>query len=182
MLILWSGGCDSTYLLYDNLSKGNEEITTLSIMHNQVVCHEKERYARENITKELYHRGYKFNSIELQVVGSQVKTSGCPQAAIWLSLAVPHLEIDESLAVGYIRHDDLFHHKHSYQQIFKYYCKLLEKGNSTLLFPLEWMEKSTITSHLKKIDLLEHCWYCETPRKNGRRCGICVSCKKHATS
>jgi len=185
-LVLWSGGCDSTLLLHQVASEKatrDDPVRALSIVHDQVPANKEQAQARKNILKEFKRRGLHVvhSTVRVKTTGLfSVKGGGNTQAVLWLGLAVPYLFKDEDLYAGYIRGDDYWHYEGWLQEAFKNlkHAKYL-KGR--LRTPLEWLTKGEVIKELKQKKLLRLTWYCENPKKNGKPCGKCHSCKVHRT-
>jgi len=181
-LILWSGGCDSTLLLFDSLVSG-KDVRTIAVNHDQVLACPYEKRARRRLIKEFRARGYKFPHCEMTIKAAQRGITlgdgahGLAQPNIWLFAGTGYLNDGEELAVAYIRGDDIWHYMEWYKYAFTYLLAINMKS-CDLVFPLEWMDKGEIVTKLKLEGLFEHVWYCELPRKDGRRCGKCASCKR----
>ena len=176
-LITWSGGCDSTMLLLHCLRAG-DKVRTLAINHDQVASVPYEKKARRKLKKTLLSHGYKFDHSEMSITKQNATSGGLAQAGIWLWAAIGSLNHGENLAMAYIKADDIWHYYGWYHQAFTSLVAIAEKSSSSLLLPLEWYTKKTIVTELRKQCLFEDTWYCETPRKNGYRCGKCVSCER----
>lgn len=188
-LILWSGGCDSTLLLFEEsaraLAAGEAMPRAISITYNQIPAAEQHRTARRRILQELARRGLKIDhtEFELQRHGElQVDTShgGLAQPILWLGIAQAFLAVEEDLMLGYIRSDDIWHYKTPLLQAFEATQAVLKKTGK-LQLPLEWLAKDAILKDLSTYGLLKLTWYCETVRGTAMKpCGWCPSCKTMA--
>ena len=189
-LVLWSGGCDSTLVLWDLLqkqSRNDPPIRTLSIDHFAVWAGKEQAAAREKIMGVLRKQGYRVEN-ELVTIqcgdrtglpskgpsGSGTSGFRIPQAALWIGQAVEHLEPEENLYVGYIRGDDMWHHVQEWRWAFQYMAYLVGRTGN-LFAPLEWSTKANVIERLRGAGLFPYCWTCSDP-KDGKECGRCKEC------
>ena len=187
MLISWSAGLDSTYLLLCELFSDHytpKLVRTISINSVQILPSKKEKEQRKiikNILKKSYNKTFESQEVNI----SETKPGGIPnpseglsQPSMWISLATLYLNLDEDLYIGYVRGDDFWHYRNCAVKAFKSQQKLLGKKGK-LLFPLEWEIKARMIAHLKKNfkDIYDQITYCEEFEKEP--CGVCASCKRH---
>ena len=191
-LVLWSGGCDSTLVLWDLLqkqSRNDPPIRTLSIDHFAVWAGKEQAAAREKIMAVLRKQGYRVENETVTIrcgdmLCVPVRTEGSntrlriPQAAIWIGQAVMHLNPDEDMYVGYIRGDDVWHHVREWRWAFQYMAYIVGRTGK-LIAPLEWDTKADVIEMLKKAGLFKYCWTCSDPRE-GKQCGRCKECRTQA--
>ncbi|HEV8061104.1 MAG TPA: 7-cyano-7-deazaguanine synthase [Gemmataceae bacterium] len=192
MLLLWSGGCDSTLMLFwfarQAVANGDPAPRTLAINYEQVPCAEQQRKARGAILKELAHRKLPVQHAELtltketeaaieceQGANADGSRTGLVQPALWLSLAQPFLQPTENLYLGYVRGDDIWHYRTQLFDAFNAMQGVLKK-TGTLQLPYEWWPKCSVISELRAADLLKHVWYCED-RTVKKPCGSCPACR-----
>lgn len=181
-LVCWSGGCDSTLVLY-NLVKNrrcDEIVRAVSITHPQIYAAKESKTARANISKFLHAKGYGFLHSEIEVSNKGhvpvIKGNGIAQGALWLSMSSLHLEEKEDLYFGYIREDDIWHYRNWFFCAF-FDLKTMMGKEGAVKIPLEWHTKTEVLKELPK-DLLKLCWWCESPKK-GKACGKCKPCVRH---
>lgn len=202
MLVLWSGGCDSTLMLHD-LALANHAHSqvkprlagdkVLEAPYSSPVraisfsCHQIEgggaasKKARTKIIGVLRKKGLTIDHTEVAVsyqgdAQMLCGNGGCAQAPIWLVYAQLFLEVDEDLYLGYIRGDDIWHHKSELHWVFQY-CQSVIGKTGKLYTPLEWDRKCDVQKRLAEIELLDLCWYCEM--KSDKPCGECPACVTH---
>jgi len=180
VLLVWSGGCDSTLAL-TQLLQDKKEVRTISIKHAQIGASKENSAARLSITRKLVEKGYKINNIgEVEIndrgLYIEIPKEGIIQPVIWIGIAAAYLQPDEDLAFGYIRTDDFWHYKTEFEYIFTYLTKMMSKSSSNLLFPVQWFEKTEVIKALREWDLLNLCWTCESPTYDGLSCGTCIPC------
>ncbi len=180
-LVLWSGGFDSTLVLYDACVEARKKklwpVRTLSINHEQVDANREQRRARRRILARMKKRGLAFSGTEVKITSRGIQAftgDGLIQPSIWLPIATLYLMPKEDLLTGWGRGDDVYHHLSEIQWLFKYHMDLMgKKGN--LRLPLEWEPKWMILCRLRKARLVSLPWTCEEP-KNWRACGKCTPC------
>jgi 7-cyano-7-deazaguanine synthase in queuosine biosynthesis len=185
VLLVWSGGCDSTLSLL-RLLKEKKTVRTISIIHPQIYAAAENAAARLAVIRKLSEKGYIVKQIGEVVVSTPSRRAidiegpnegGLVQPNIWLGLTATYLEKDEDLAFGYMKTDDLWHFRTEFVNVFNHFVKILNKESSQLNFPLEWCDKAEIVKELLDNDLLKCCWTCETPTVYGLSCGSCTPCK-----
>lgn len=233
-LLLWSGGCDSTHLLFTALRdhQTNSEaqppnpdtpstvVRTITIVHPNVAAHNEQRYARQQIRDVLHKRGFDWSHLEVAVTHhtpllSHMRTArkkskivsnqtGCDfeannagdlggiiQPLLWVPLAIPYLNTDEDLSVGYISGDDAQYYITTIRAAFDN-LQWIAGRIGRLITPLETTSKAEIIHWLKHNKLYRHTWHCEMPRyqpvpksdthARGRPCKKCAPCHTHATA
>jgi 7-cyano-7-deazaguanine synthase in queuosine biosynthesis len=183
-VVLWSGGCDSTLVLYDLMKEQYDKrefakIKVVSIVHNQVNAAAESRRARKQILKWFKKKGWGTPyHYEVTIDGCNAdKGRGLTQPPIWLSMGMLHTAKDEDLYCGYIKTDCIWHYVGFLHQAFNNLQGLLGKSG-TLQMPLEWETKAGVIKRLKEAGLYDLTWYCEQP-KRGAKCGDCEPCITH---
>ncbi len=191
-LVLWSGGCDSTLVLFDLLRKRqaqgilglpDDPVRAVSFTHPQVMAQEENRKARLALIPILENRFGKFARSEFAITldGFGCSTNGgCIQPMMWMLQAALCLEKSEDLYIGYVRTDCALVYR---PQLYAGFSAIQEMNYRTgkLFFPLEWTQKPEIITRLKTERLYRHTWYCESP-ENGKKCGKCSPCTTHRTA
>lgn len=210
MLCLWSGGCDSTWLLYtllrdrrpdavggpEEFDKQDNTVRALTVIHPQVGARDEQKRAREGAKRALNRRKYKFQHAELvyeqygDFSAFPAAAGGLTQPCIWLPSAYQYLHNKEALYLSYIKGDDFWHWKADAIHLFNMLNNITGK-NATLHFPLEWTTKAEIVYNLQKQKLYNHTWWCEAPDTvkkpastdgHPKRCGKCHPCLRHKTA
>ena len=194
MLLVWSGGCDSTLLLHDLVkdSTENNPVKTIAIIHPQVAAMKEQRSARKMVLKWMKKNGHHIHHQEVEVKhtgelircngsnGVAAGNGGISQYTMWMFTALNYLDAEEDLYMGYIHGDDIWWYRHEIWESFRHLLYIMGKKGE-LKFPLGHMKKSKIIESLKERGLYNLIWYCETPNK-GKRCGRCEPCIKHDVS
>jgi len=192
-LVLWSGGCDSTLVLYDLLKEGRS-VRTISITNNQIGNDKIQCRARKKIRtwfskwirKEFGKRGM-FTSFEVNISSfdhngyqgpGMVDNGSMVQPGLWVNIASLYSTKKEDLFVGWCRGDDIWHHRNSIFNSFGNVSKEVLSKSGSLWAPLEWTRKSEIIRRLKSIGLYDLTIWCEENDKK-EPCGECVPCRTH---
>jgi 7-cyano-7-deazaguanine synthase in queuosine biosynthesis len=184
-LLLWSGGCDSTLVLWNLLqdqSPSSQPIRTLAILHPSLGANEEQSAARAAILARLAERSFRVchTDVSISQAGSAYPTchGGIIQPIVWLSIAIPYLLDEDDLYTGWVRGDDVWHHKTEVRWIFDYSTQMLNKRGK-LQYPLEYTHKSEVIDLLRRAKLMDLVWWCESPVQS-KPCGLCGSCVTHA--
>lgn len=184
-LISFSGGCDSTVLLYNwaETSSLTYPVHALSISHEGVPNLVQQKKARKKIIANLRARGFHIKHTELSITINQSEFwfeqgTGVSQPVMWVPSAVQCLKADENLLMGYIRSDDIMHYRKDLFDLFDTSQRLIGKTGK-LELPLEWTPKTEIIKRLRDIKLYDLVWYCEGNTTSPIPCGHCSSCTKH---
>ncbi len=190
--ILWSGGCDSTLILYwilewlKNLND-NRVINAYSFYHHQFNDNKMdwERQKRHRFIMWAEDKGFnnKISHHEISFSKDIINTgpSSCCQPAIWVSQIIPIIPYDCLLFAGYHKGDDFFAYN-----IFSNWLKAFTSINNlfgkTIKFytPLVNHNKNEIIKLIKNIDgLYNNTWWCESVWSDGKPCGRCLPCEAH---
>lgn len=192
-VVLWSGGCDSTLLLWTLLRKAERQNMKRKIMaitaSPSFLVPDKlaaEIRARERITDEINARGYMFDefNIKIDTIGKAAVGSynqGLPQQLMWVSMALPYVPDNSIIHFGYIRGDDFWMYRQYVESIVENMGKMLGK-KLYISYPLSHTKKYEVISELKKDKLYKRTWFCERPTMvDGKpiACGYCDACKTH---
>ena len=190
ILVSFSGGLDSTYLVYKNLKKGNK-VTGLytSIQNNEyktiVEKHQTEKL-EELFKKEFPDRFFLEQGIDIMVHG--YCDLHLNQIMIWLMSTLYHGSRYDEVHIGAVMNDDLISYIDDVKKTWKSF-KFLSDNLPKLRFPLTKLPKYEIIKKLPP-EYKELVVYCENPGIlkpiKGRNkklvfenCGSCVPCKRY---
>lgn len=188
MLILWSGGLDSTLALYRALSgspggwawntavhasdKAGEvryAHRTLSINSEHVCGQRWLPDARKAIGSALRAAGMQFAEMVVDAhTGQMRRVAGYPiQGAVWLSIASLHAYEDEDVAISWLRGelDNLAEARALFEKSQQYLGK-----TGKLRTPLENHTKADVLVELDRAKvpgLVGAAWWCESPHAGG---------------
>lgn len=187
VLIPFSGGIDSTYLVFKNLEEGNDvHLTRFNIENNE---HQMEIECEA--IKDLIHdlqkhfpnahllmRSYEKNNMSNQsfeVTGSHMIYG--PQPPLWVfCLAYDEnlWEVDE-VQMGYISGDDALSYLDDIKKLYRAFSPFLQKKAPPLKFPLiknfKWELWNYLPDNIKKNTV-----FCEYSRTRYEPCGKCNPC------
>lgn len=199
MLILWSGGLDSSLVLYYALewwhgpqstnwkindrynceyecSEKDKKPWTLTIESNQLDSKQQElqKISRNKLTKFFKSKKWDFEQKTINL-NDTVYCGTFPQPLMWLTQAALCIKDEEPLMVGWIRGDDATSHLHELQKLWKILIKLNGK-RSKLITPLRFDTKYDVLREIRNKKIENKCWYCESPTDKNRPCGKCIPC------
>ena len=192
-IVVYSGGCDSTILLYD-LAKlyGTKKDPIIALSYNHYApCDIKIKV--EKATRKRFKKYCRENKIYINFIEIDSKMSnnrgcfpkgfksdyqGICQPYLWLGGLGTLLMGNYNIYFGYIKSDDFWKFKTEFIEAFKALQKIIVT-ESKLFFPLMEDSKESIILELKKQGIYEYTWHCETPTKSHEACGSCTPCRHH---
>lgn len=184
IVVLWSGGYDSTALLHALAIKyPDKRITALSFYVDRISNKKRDARARQRI-KQIF-KEQQINNVSFVECALKIRHVdngyGLGQPPIWLmGIGMALYGSDKAICLGYIKEDDLWHYIQYFKEAFNGMKYILDSSNSELFFPLEWTNKMKVLSYLKAAKLLEACSTCEYENDNATEpCHNCISCKKY---
>ena len=178
VLLAWSGGLDSTYLLQKLLQEGCH-VTTVYI--NLIGNGNKPHVEREVINKldnvlqelDLYHKHY-----EVDFTYYYNNCINLAQVVPWLTglLAYANNNNADEVNIVYVMGDDAISFLTEITKIWNSFSGI-NGGHIPIKFPLIKHSKKMILNeiHPKLRDLVV---WCENPGHNGEHCSECASCKR----
>lgn len=143
LVMLWSGGFDSTALLLHSLSSTYEKILVVTAKLGNAANVEEDARARHDILEYLrindnrIEKRYTFMNSTLDLA-----LNGGIQSMVWAMLASMATERYENfdLQMGFIRGDDYWHYKTEFETAVRNLCSINDK-TPHFVYPLEWMYK-----------------------------------------
>lgn len=186
--VLFSGGLDSTYLVWDNLRKGNIVHPFYFTIENNLNKPELEKNRVNLLYKSFYETyGDLINppeyvmSVEVMSIQSKLHLQQLP---VWI-LGLQYCQMDflDEIQIGYVMNDDAISYIDDIRDIYQSYSKISD-NQIPLKFPLIKHKKEEIYSELPKIyrDLTITC---ENPTiinsdnseiLDYEPCGTCAAC------
>jgi len=176
IMVLWSGGMDSTFLIWKLLREGHEVTATyIDIMNNAT----KTKRELKSITKiSKLFSVYSFTLLPTQHVSISPGHNMYLQQTVCWGLVLPVCEDMDELHLGYIMNDDAVSFIPEIKQMFNGYKGLIQ-NLPKLKFPLLKYNKQYIWNNLPE-KIRKHTTWCESPRIKDN-CGTCIPCKRHKT-
>ncbi len=183
-VVLFSGGCDSTLVLY-NILKEKELVTAISVNHCQVPAINQNKHSRELFKKEMEKReltNCSYCEVDINnSCGCVQDINGLSQPIIWAIVAMLYIRNGETIYFGYHAGDDFWSHKTEFENVINNACAICGK-EVKIEYPLQYMTKAQIIQKLKQRGLYDFCWYCEYPTSESKPCGNCQPCRTHRTA
>lgn len=185
--LFWSGGVDSTYMLFWLLAHGYEVHTVYCELQNNSFKVKRENWARKKIKEWVEHNvpslthlwKHRDEPVSKMKVPSGEFRASLAQAPIWLvntQFVGGHYsrELPKTYVISYVNGDDALHWIPAFNKIVEGYNMLAKDGeNITVLFPLATMKKPWFYGTLAPLyGLLT---WCEYPiLKKNCDCPACV--------
>lgn len=190
-VVIWSGGCDSTLLLYETAKMCKEKdkkVYAISLDINLLSDYKlaAEDSARDKLKKVfiaagldniVYHE-YKIRRPEVRTFMDGGTVTGLPQQTIWSLIACTECPSDSNVLLGYIEGDHVWQRASDLSNFQFYLNRMLDK-NIEFVTPYSYHTKGAIITKLLEYGLYDHVWYCEDPRPGKKPCGVCHPCRTH---
>lgn len=191
-LLLWSGGLDSTWMLWQAVQKGDVDYVTV----NGGQCRNKrvsEEYARIRALK--WMRARTSNTIREIKCHVELRLAEMPaltwsQTVPWLvgALSVIDPKRHSSLEIGYVMGDEVGCILDTLKSAWDGLWKVSKQGDTVSLnFPLTMISKRRILENIPR-GLYDCIWYCELPQQHDDPrvlmrvpCDGCAACITHKT-
>ena len=178
VLVAWSGGVDSTYLIDQYLSQGYEvHALPIKILNNthQVA---REMKARDTMIKRYFN---KYNFMCLQSIEISFDQIGdCliyQQTPFWLmGLIISAKQDYKEVAIGYVMNDDAISHLEEIKQIWNSYAGIAP-SLPPLVFPLTKTKKEHAYERLPQ-ELKSLVTWCANETNDKDKCGKCIPCSR----
>lgn len=189
-LILFSGGLDSTYLVYETLKTSNVHLVyVVGNVYTEKMKLELE--AREKIKKwftDNPHSEFKIVSdtvLHFEVGDHSQMFNGTrlPQPAMWLFPALYYYKagMHTSVQIGYVKDDNALPYLVDLKSAWNSLTNVVKRDFIPLIFPITEVDKSYSYSILPK-ELRSLLWVCDRPLIDGNRktieCGTCTPCSR----
>lgn len=188
VLIPWSGGVDSTYLIYKNLEEGNKVKTFSVLLNNNIDQRDREKNARK-VLSEYFVEKYPdrfIPSIEGELLVSSGINMVLCQPPIWILFShytADLYDVDE-IQIAYVMNDDAISYLDDVKNLYNAYSPFRSNFRAKLEFPLIKMKKYQIMDALPE-HLMKNISYCEgfyqilgSDKVVNKNCP-CVSCERH---
>jgi 7-cyano-7-deazaguanine synthase in queuosine biosynthesis len=176
--IIWSGGADSTLLVWRELKEkhiANTLYINTPFIHKIKIASEK--IVRNKLKDKAKKNGWVIEDREINIDGDcNLYTKGMPQQTLWTMLACYFsLYENTELVFGFHRKDDALTKWEDLARMKDNINRLMGKNN-TLSYPLESTNKYEIIEEIKREKLMDYFFTCENPKGIMKPCGKCVPC------
>lgn len=191
--IFWSGGNDSTLLLYELLNRfPQENIIAISYQFPWLTEHkmESENNFREKFKNLMYTKGFtkwRHTTFRTDITNSKLTgvDSVIPKALYqpiaWLLAAPILIESNSIVYLGTNKNDDLTLYMNDLENLFKLIANIMKK-NMILSQPYQYLSKTDIIKKILEYDLYDYTWHCELPVKMNIPCYKCKPCKDYISA
>ena len=181
-LVAWSGGLDSTYLIFHLLQQGHSvEAVYVELKNNEykVKCELK---AIEKITELLTEIcisrkwDFRYKGIATKIDAVYCTNLSFKQYPMWLlGLLSAVQDYTDYVAIGYVMNDDAISYLCDFKNIWDSYKPIVHK-HVDLVFPLSKHKKIEMYYDIP-YNIRELLWVCEQPAVD-KPCGDCDPCKR----
>lgn len=178
IFVLWSGGVDSTRLIWELLTLGHEvHAGYIKILNNEQQSI-RELAAMESMAP-FFTEAYNFKFLGVlteMLICNATDNSILPQFPMFLT-CVYHLKNGyDKIAMGYVMNDDAISFLDDITNCYNSYRPLVDHLPE-LIFPLIKKRKATVYDTLPE-KLKPLVVWCENPSETVSVCGTCCSCKR----
>ena len=185
-MVMWSGGLDSTYLVWKNLNEGNKVFAATTKLDNNKGQSDLEAEARKEMTK--YFDEYFPKMLVVQEDSNSIFLGTnniiLPQVPIWILMShysFAFKDYDEKILdeiqIGYVMNDDAVSYIPDIKKLYKAYAPFVGDKQPKLTFPLVKKKKYDLLNELPE-DIVKYISVCEYGTPKGEYCD-CVSCTRH---
>ena len=187
-IVPFSGGLDSTYLIFNLLEQGHTVKALYIEITNNTKKTEHELKAIEYLNETFFNNDPNYS---FQKTGYVNVYHGydCPvelqMIPIFINQIIYYLRSGarNNIAFGYCMNDDFASYMTDFKKILRSYESILHEGTKiNIEFPVIKMHKSLIINGLEEYekrkgqDIIKHCWFCEC---DGDQCsGSCIPTKR----
>ena len=188
--VLFSGGLDSTYLVWDNLKRGDEVIPLYFEVENNGDKSKLEKNRVDNLYRKFHEEFPTLINPPRYVISLEVTSINTNlhlvQVPIWiLGLLFSQIKGLDEIQIGYVMNDDAISFIDDIKRVYNSY-KSLSDSLIPIKFPLTKFKKEMIINELHE-KYCEMTITCEEPRIKGNSnaeildydaCGRCPACKR----
>lgn len=180
VLVAWSGGLDSTYLIQHYLDKGYGVDAVACVLKNARPSQMKRELAARKKMLKGYFRGKDVNLVgtsHIEFDGYCFASMGLSQPPIWLLNLIVYIRPEHTeVAMGYVMNDDAVSFLDVISGIWNSYAGIIQIPLPPMVFPLIKYKKTRVYGEIH-YELRQQVTWCESPEK-ADRCGYCPSCRK----
>jgi len=182
IVILFTGGLDSTYLLYKNLKEGNHVDIIYTKIQNNPEKTQSEIHAIDEIIVEMNRLfspcsiSFKYNSVEINALADGIRLKQLPSHMLTVMHGIHDLQSEVQL--GYCMNDDMVSYIEDLKKLYESWMPFCAPGMPNITFPLLKIHKIDMLRELPK-SLRDLVFSCENPPELCKPCGECDSCRKY---
>lgn len=181
VLIPWSGGLDSTYLVWKNLSEGNTVYTFSVELENNVGQRDSEIAARKLIQEFFQEQNLNirlfsdYGLSKISVRGGYNMVLSQPPIWVLFSMYSHDLCDTEEIQIGYVMNDDAISYLDEIRNLYSSYSSFLSCKPPTLQFPIIKKKKYDLINEMPEelVKMVSYCEYGNDPNCN------CLCCERH---
>lgn len=180
VLLLWSGGLDSTALMLRYLQAGWAVDALPVVFKNSYAKNEREQTARDGMFKEY------FSKYDVTVLSSpevsfpEIGNIPFTQLTVWVNAAIMSLRIGhhDEVAISYVMNDDAISFLADIQALWKAHKPFFAYAGvlPPLKFPLSKARKQDLYSEMPPT-IFQHVTWCESAF-GADFCGLCGPCRR----
>lgn len=152
LIIVWSGGFDSTAVLLESAQDASKfdkvKVISCELKNANPECTQLDREARDRIRTNLkdiepFNHYIWTDASKIELIGTG---EGSGQASVWAHLAAMSVSINTETEIrfGYIRGDDFWHGGGYFVNAISNLCWIEGKNAPTVSYPFEWKTKKDI--------------------------------------
>ena len=182
ILLLFSGGLDSTYLLYKHLKEGNQVYAVYNQIRNNDLQYKAELVAIKNIEK-YFQKELKETKSEISYESNYELFNGnnsilFQQIPGHISTIINFIRKDiYEVQIGYTAHDDVIPYLDDIKKIYYSYQSLFDHKLPPLRFPLKKLKKWQSYKELPD-ELKNYICFCPNSKVKHNKIIPCGNCEK----
>ncbi len=176
ILVSWTGGLDSTYLVYKLLNEGHFVNTCYTKIVNNIDVTKREKQAISKMMIDFKQYNNYLGHLESESIGYN-KNICFRQVLCILQGLINNYNNHDEVCIGYVMNDDIVSYLPDIIKIWNSYKSICHSIFPKLLFPLVKYSKKQIYDELPS-RFLDNITYCERTEDNDEPCNKCRSCKR----
>jgi 7-cyano-7-deazaguanine synthase in queuosine biosynthesis len=184
--ILWSGGMDSTLILYETLRYYDpSQVRAYSFIYPWLDTKkaERERKYRNSFKMFMDIKGIRFDHVEMGLNFSDLSTVvnikglGNVQFYTWMTQVLPFLDDGDAIYTGHLQDDTSPTALEAMGNLMDYAAKILARDMSYRT-PLLHFHKTDVIWACMQAEIYNTAWFCECPTTDDP-CMMCEPCRTH---
>lgn len=178
VLLTWSGGLDSTFMIFDYLRRGYHVDVVYARFKNSYGKTAREEKAIDAMFTQYFSNFNvkRVNTIEVSL-GSFTQSLCLTQVPSWLLALISSVDQShDEVALGYVMNDDAVSFLDDIRTVWNSYQGLMHYPLPPLVFPLIKKQKNYIYRELPEV-LRANVMWCESGDE-ADKCGMCRPCRR----